>query len=110
MHKHFTFLPQALIELLDQVEDVISVESSLCKDDESHLDAERRPKADPVVDHLPTNLEENRSTTDSNLNYLVLEVWTNTFFLSIPPAWETRVNLCLHICHRFQKSMDLLNH
>lgn len=70
---------QALIELLDQVEDVISVESSLSKDDESHLDPERCPKADPVVRRSTANSEENRSTADSNLNFLVLEVCTNTF-------------------------------
>lgn len=81
---------QALIELLDQVEDVISVESSLCKDDESHIDAERCSKADLVVRSSPTNSEENSSTSDSNFNFLVLEVCTNTFYLSIPPARDMR--------------------
>lgn len=72
---------QALIELLDQVEDVISVESSFSKDDESHLDAERCPKADIDVRTLTANSEENRPTADSSLNFLVLEVCINTFLL-----------------------------
>ncbi|XP_057807552.1 DNA replication ATP-dependent helicase/nuclease JHS1 isoform X2 [Salvia miltiorrhiza] len=77
---------KALIELLDQVEDVISVESlsskdrrsiaesSSSKDGRSHLDVEGCPRADLVVHYSTTNSEENRSTTDSNFNFLVLEV------------------------------------
>ncbi|XP_047955543.1 DNA replication ATP-dependent helicase/nuclease JHS1 [Salvia hispanica] len=65
---------KALIELLDQVEDVISVESSSSKDAQSHLDVERYSKADVVVHRPTTHSEENRSTTYSNFSFLVLEV------------------------------------
>ncbi|KAH6793808.1 DNA replication helicase [Perilla frutescens var. hirtella] len=65
---------KALIELLDQVEDVISVDSSLRKGDESQLDAERCPKADLVGHPFSTKSKENRSTTESNFIFLVLEV------------------------------------
>lgn len=89
MHKHFYLVSlQALIELLDQVEDVISVESSSCKDGKSHLDVERFPKADLVVHRPTTNSAENRSTTDSNINFLVLEVCTNTLSLINSPCLE----------------------
>ncbi|KAL0429394.1 UNVERIFIED_CONTAM: DNA replication ATP-dependent helicase/nuclease JHS1 [Sesamum radiatum] len=65
---------KALIELLDQVEDVISVGHSICKDNEKLLDAERRPTADHVVNCLTTNSEEKVCTEDSTFSFLVLEV------------------------------------
>ncbi|KAL0380005.1 UNVERIFIED_CONTAM: DNA replication ATP-dependent helicase/nuclease JHS1 [Sesamum angustifolium] len=65
---------KALIELLDQVEDVISVEHSICKDNEKLFDAERRPTADHVVNRLTTNSEEKVCTEDSRFSFLVLEV------------------------------------
>ncbi|KAL8500568.1 hypothetical protein ACS0TY_020227 [Phlomoides rotata] len=65
---------KALIELLDKVEDVISVESSVFKDEETHKDAGRCPKAELVLNHLLRKSEENRSSIDSNFNFLVLEV------------------------------------
>ncbi|KAK4414336.1 DNA replication ATP-dependent helicase/nuclease JHS1 [Sesamum alatum] len=65
---------KALIELLDQVEDVISGEHSICKDNEKLLDAERRPPADHVVNRLTTNSAENECSEDSRFNFLVLEV------------------------------------
>lgn len=83
---------QALIELLDQVEDVISVESSTSKDAQSHLDVERYSKADVVVHRPTTHSEENRSTTYSNFSFLVLEVGTNTFFVTHSPSWNTRLS------------------
>lgn len=71
------FSSQALIELLDKVEDVISVKSSEFKDEETNTDAERCPKADLVLNHLLGKSEENRSSRDSNFNFLVLEVCTS---------------------------------
>ncbi|KAI3444863.1 hypothetical protein Pfo_001528 [Paulownia fortunei] len=65
---------KAIIELLDQVEDVISVEHSLYKGKETFLDAERRPKADLIVNRLTSNSEEKKCSKDSNFNFLVLEV------------------------------------
>ncbi|KAK6140588.1 hypothetical protein DH2020_025671 [Rehmannia glutinosa] len=65
---------KALIELLDQVEDVIFDEHSSCKVNETLLDAERRPKADLFVNRLISNSEETKCGRDSNFNFLVLEV------------------------------------
>ncbi|KAK4410946.1 DNA replication ATP-dependent helicase/nuclease JHS1 [Sesamum angolense] len=58
----------------DQVEDVISVEHSICKDNEKLFDAERRPTADHVVNRLTTISEEKVCTEDSRFSFLVLEV------------------------------------
>ncbi|GFP90454.1 DNA replication ATP-dependent helicase/nuclease dna2 [Phtheirospermum japonicum] len=65
---------KALIELLDQVEDVIFVEHSSSKVNETISDAERRPKTDLVINSQLSNSEETKSSKDSSFNFLVLEV------------------------------------
>ncbi|XP_022897892.1 DNA replication ATP-dependent helicase/nuclease DNA2 isoform X3 [Olea europaea var. sylvestris] len=65
---------KALIEILDQVEDVISVEESVCKDEETFLEAERCPEADLAVNQLTINSNENINSKASNCYFLVLEV------------------------------------
>lgn len=72
---------QALIELLDEVEDVISVEHQLRKDNEAVLDAERSPKADLVANHLTSNSDDSKYSKDSDSSFLVLEVCTITYLL-----------------------------
>ncbi|KAL2536685.1 DNA replication helicase [Forsythia ovata] len=59
---------KALIEILDQVEDAISVEESVCKDEETFLEA------DLAVNHLTINSKENINSKASNCYFLVLEV------------------------------------
>lgn len=71
---------QALIEILDQVEDVISVEESVCKDEETFLEAERCPEADLAVNQLTINSNENINSKASNCYFLVLEVSVYTFY------------------------------
>ncbi|CAI9781645.1 unnamed protein product [Fraxinus pennsylvanica] len=65
---------KALIEILDQVENVISVEESECKDEETLLEAERCPEADLAVNQLTINSNENINSKASNCHFLVLEV------------------------------------
>ncbi|KAL6559283.1 hypothetical protein OROGR_004400 [Orobanche gracilis] len=65
---------KALIELLDQVEDVMFVEHPPCQVKETLLDAERRPKTDLVVNNRLSNSEETKCSKDSHLIFLVLEV------------------------------------
>ncbi|KAL7120847.1 hypothetical protein ACP275_02G147300 [Erythranthe tilingii] len=85
---------KALIELLDEVEDVISVdhslcksnetfldaerlpkaEHSLCKSNEAFLDAERYPKADLFANNLTSTSDDDKCRKDSDFNFLVLEV------------------------------------
>ncbi|CAA0842768.1 DNA replication helicase- putative [Striga hermonthica] len=63
---------KALIELLDQVEDVMSVEHSSCKAKEMLLDDERRQNND--VNNWLNNSQQTQCSKDSNCNFLVLEV------------------------------------
>ncbi|KAK4488581.1 hypothetical protein RD792_004347 [Penstemon davidsonii] len=63
---------KALIELLDQVEDVISVEH--CKDDKTFADADTSLKPDLAAESSTRNSEENNCSKISNSNFLVLEV------------------------------------
>ncbi|EYU40306.1 hypothetical protein MIMGU_mgv1a000280mg [Erythranthe guttata] len=85
---------KALIELLDEVEDVISVDHSLCKSNETFLDVERRPnaehslcksnetfldaerypKADLFANNLTSTSDDDKCRKDSDFNFLVLEV------------------------------------
>ncbi|KAL3613640.1 hypothetical protein CASFOL_041714 [Castilleja foliolosa] len=68
---------KALIELLDEVEDVIFVEHSSSNVKETISDAERRPNSDPVISSRLSNSEETKSSKDSSFSYLVLEVSEN---------------------------------
>ncbi|KAL3833010.1 hypothetical protein ACJIZ3_007746 [Penstemon smallii] len=63
---------KALIELLDQVEDVISVEHS--KDDKTFADADTSLKPDLAAESSTRNSEENNCSKISSSNFLVLEV------------------------------------
>ncbi|XP_057980952.1 DNA replication ATP-dependent helicase/nuclease JHS1 [Malania oleifera] len=72
---------KALLELLDQVEDVISVEESICNDSGACLlkvdDRFRHKmtvKIDPGTDRPATDLPGRFNRASSNLNFLVLEV------------------------------------
>ncbi|XP_028095091.1 DNA replication ATP-dependent helicase/nuclease DNA2 isoform X1 [Camellia sinensis] len=72
---------KALLELLDQVEDVISVDESVCKGTEACLSEvqgrngdERSDKANPSVKSLVIDLPGKVNKETSNLYFLVLEV------------------------------------
>ncbi|XP_059633769.1 DNA replication ATP-dependent helicase/nuclease JHS1 [Cornus florida] len=72
---------KALLELLDQVEDVISVEESVCKNTGASLcevqvrdGDDRSTKGDPAVKSLAIDTPENPNREPSNLYFLVLEV------------------------------------
>ncbi|XP_059451094.1 DNA replication ATP-dependent helicase/nuclease JHS1 isoform X1 [Corylus avellana] len=72
---------KALLELLDQVEDVISVEDSLSSDMEAYSsksldrnDDEMPVKVDPAVERVAVDLPEEVTGASSNCNFLVLEV------------------------------------
>ncbi|XP_051146312.1 DNA replication ATP-dependent helicase/nuclease JHS1 [Andrographis paniculata] len=65
---------KALIELLDQVEDVISVEPSSTIENETFLDVKRPPKANHALNHSTSNSEEHKCGRDSEFDFLVLEV------------------------------------
>ncbi|KAH7849649.1 hypothetical protein Vadar_020933 [Vaccinium darrowii] len=72
---------KALLELLDQVEGVLSVDESVCKGAETRLagvqarnSGEKSVEAKQVVNSLVTNLPRNVKREISNLHCLVLEV------------------------------------
>lgn len=70
-----------MLELLDQVEDVISVEDSLSSDMEAYSfkshdrNGDEMPvKVDPAVERVAVDLQEEVNGASSNCNFLVLEV------------------------------------
>lgn len=65
---------KALIELLDQVEDVISVEPTIPKDRETLIVTERSLKADHVVNRLTHDSGGKNCNMGSDVSFLVLEV------------------------------------
>lgn len=67
---------QALIELLDQVEDVISVEESVCDGLEAHSEIEKSNESASALRIQVTNSKSMDKDKVSNLHFLVLEVHT----------------------------------
>ncbi|XP_073037531.1 DNA replication ATP-dependent helicase/nuclease JHS1 isoform X4 [Primulina eburnea] len=65
---------KALIELLDQVEDVISVDPTIPKDRETSIGTERSFKADHVVNRLTHDSGGKKCNMGSDVCFLVLEV------------------------------------
>ena len=74
---------QALIELLDEVEDVISVEESVCDKTEAWFDIGRAiNEPDSIVEQQLINTKELVEKEPSNNYFLVLEVWNNILLFS----------------------------
>ncbi|XP_073140812.1 DNA replication ATP-dependent helicase/nuclease JHS1 isoform X2 [Henckelia pumila] len=65
---------KALIELLDQVEDVISVEPMIPKDSGTLIGTERSLKADHIVNRLTHDSGGKNCNMGSDVSFLVLEV------------------------------------
>lgn len=66
---------QALIELLDQVEDVISVEESVCDETEACIEVEKSENfASALMSPVINSKDIVNNEVSSNLYFLVLEV------------------------------------